>query len=130
MLHLYDRATMTRTLALDLDPALRRLLSDRIFALGEELIDFTEYLVIQPGDDEQAVVQHLGFSPLTEPIDGTRYGDPAFHPHWDYLAKHPGWYEMIVTFGSAFAYVLLIQASEGTLPELIQLCERYVGGEQ
>jgi hypothetical protein len=52
-------------------------------------------------------VRHVGFSPLVEPIEGARYGEPGFAPGWDHLADRGGWFEMIVTFGSTFAYVLL-----------------------
>lgn len=130
MLHLYDRDTMANALTLDLDPQLHTLLSARISALGKELIDYTEYLVIEPGDDEHDIIRHVGFSPLTEPIDGARFGGAGFHPHWDYLKRHHGWYEMIVSFGSTFAYVLLIHAGEGTLPALLQLCQHYAGDER
>ena len=77
MLHLYDRATMAHALTLDLDPQLHRLLAERIAALGEELIDCTEYLIVELGDTEADIVRHIGFSPLVEPIDGARFGEPG-----------------------------------------------------
>jgi hypothetical protein len=125
MLHLYDRATMALALSRDLEPQLHRLLSARIAALGEELIDWTEYLVVEPGDTEDDIVRHVGFSPLVEPFDGIRFGEPGFHPHWDWLIKHIGWYEMSVSFGSTFAYGIFIQAASGTSPPLLQMCRHY-----
>lgn len=125
MLHFYDRATMAHALTLDLDPKLHRLLSDRIGALGEDLIDYTEYLVVRPGDTEDNIVSHIGLSPLIEPIDGARFGEPGFEPGWDWLATHDGWFEMVVTFGSTFAYVLFIQDVDGVSPELRRLCRLY-----
>ena len=128
MLYLYDRATMAHALTLDLDPRLHRLLTARIAALGEDLIDWTEYLVVEPGDTEADIVRHVGFSPLVEPFDGIRFGQPGFHPHWDWLARHDGWFEFIQTFGSTFAYVLFIEEREGGLPELRAMCARYAAG--
>jgi len=125
MLHLYDRATMVHALTLDLYPPLLRLLKDRIGALGEALIDWTEYLVVESGDTEADIIRHVGFSPLVEPIDGRRFGEPGFHPHWDWLTDQNGWFEMIVTFGSTFAYVLLIQDSEGVPSDITTLCRTY-----
>jgi hypothetical protein len=125
MLHLYNRATMAYALTLNLHPQLHVLLSRRIAALGEELIDWTEYLIIQPGDTEADIVRHVGFSPLVAPIDGARFGGAGFHPHWDYLADVGGWFELIETFGSTFAYVLLIQNAEGVPRDLLALCRRY-----
>lgn len=125
MLHLYNRATMAHALTLDLDPTLHRLLTERIAALGEELIDYTEYLIIEPSDTEADIVRHIGFSPLVEPIDGHRYGESGFQPYWDWLADHGGWFELIVTFGSTFAYVLLIADDERGPAELLALCRTY-----
>jgi hypothetical protein len=121
---------MAHALTLDLNPQLHSLLAARIGALTDELIDHTDYLVIEPGDTEAEIVRHIGLSPMTEPIDGARFGGAGFHAHWDWLTDHGGIFEMIVTFGSAFAYVLLIQDTEGTLPELLALCRRYAGYAQ
>jgi hypothetical protein len=125
MLHLHNRATMAHALTLDLDPTLLRLLKDRIGALGEALIDWTEYLIVESGDTEAEIIRHVGFSPLVEPIDGRRFGEPGFHRHWDWLTDKNGWFEMIVTFGSTFAYVLLIQDSEGIPSNLLCLCHEW-----
>ncbi len=122
MYSFYDRASMAYALTLDLEPRLRQLLSERIAALTEDLIDYTEYLVVEETDSEGDIVRHVGFSPLVEPIEGARYGELAFQPFWDLLADRGGWYEMIVTFGSAFAHVLLIEHRDDALGEL---CREY-----
>ena len=111
MFHLYDRATMAQAMTLDLEPRLRALLAERIAGLKTEygdLTDCTEFLIVEPGDTEADVVRHVGFSPLVDPIDGHRWPDARFQPGWDYLADRGGWFELIVTFGSTFAYILLI----------------------
>lgn len=133
MLHLYNRATMARALTLDLDPQLRSLLAARIAALvtaDYDLTDHTEYLIVEPGDAEADVIRHVGFTPLVEPLDGARFGSAGFHPSWDWFGDHAGWYEMIVTFGSTFAYVLFIRDADGVDPDLLSLCHHYAGGGQ
>ena len=128
MIHLYDRATMARALTSNLDPRLETLLQQRIDALTIGPFDLTadtEFVIVQPGDTEDDIQRTVGFSPLVEPIDGIRFGDPGFHPFWDWLADHGGWFEMIVTFGSTFAYVLLIQDADDTQPELLSLCRAF-----
>lgn len=125
MLHFYDRAGFVRALTLDLDANLHRLLADRIGALTEDLIDCTEYLVVQPGDTEVDIIHHIGLSPLIEPMDGIRFGEPGFRPHWDWLSRRDGWYEMIKTFGSSFAYVLFIKDDERTQSEILGMCRLY-----
>ncbi|MCU6453931.1 hypothetical protein LPN01_07560 [Sphingomonas sp. A2-49] len=126
MLHLYDRATMANALTLDLEPQLHRLLAQRIDSLTEDLIDITEYLVIDPILDTEAdIVRHVGFSPLVDPIDGICFGEPDFHPAHDWLQDHGGYFELIVTFGSSFAYVLLIRDDVEVDHPLLLFCRRY-----
>lgn len=128
MLHLYDRATSAHALTLDLDPRLRRLLTKWIvhtLTADFDLSNDSEYLVVEPSDTEAEIVRHINFSPLVEPIDGIRYGETGFHPFWDRLEHHAGWYEMVVTFGSTFALVLLISDANVGSPDLIALCSQY-----
>ena len=131
MLHLYDRATMARALTLGLDPRLHALLVERIASLNTEygdLTDYTEFLVVEPEDTEADIMRHIGFSPLVDPISGARHGEPGFQPGWDWLEKRDGWYEMIVTFGSTFAYVLLIADATGHPSKLLIMCREYASG--
>lgn len=133
MIHLHDRAGMARALTLNLDPVLHALLKahiDHLTAGDHDLTDWTEFLIVQPGDSEADIVRHVGFSPLVEPIDGARFPAAAFQPHWDYLARHDGgWFEMIYTFGSTVAYVLFTQDDGGVPSELLALCRRYARAE-
>lgn len=111
MLHLYDRATMAHALTLDLEPRLHTLLVDRIGSLvgtDHDLTDQTEFLVIEPGDTEEDVIRAVGFSPLVEPIDGLRFGEPGFYSWWDWLADREGWFELVFSFGGGFAYVIFV----------------------
>jgi hypothetical protein len=134
MIYLPDRGSLARALSLGLAPDLHRLLAARIAALVTpygDLTDYTEFLIVEPGDSENDIVRHVGFSPLFEPYENIRFGEPGFHPGgWDRLADHGGWFEMIVTFGSTFAYILLIQDTDGVIPELRRLCRRYVADQQ
>lgn len=123
MQHFYDRATMAHALTAGIDP----FAADLIANLNEDLIDYTEFLIIEPGDTEADIIRHVGFSPLIEPIDGARFGGAGFHPYWDWLGEHHGLFQLIVTFGSTFAYIMLIHDEEGTLPELRMMCRRHVG---
>jgi len=130
MLYIYDAATMDAALASDIDPELHSLLSTRKTALITpmgDLTDDTVFLVIQAGDTEAAIIDHLGQSPLVEPMDGHRFPGDGFQAHWAWLQHHRGWYEMILTYGSTFANVLLIQDVPGVLPGLLAMCRHYSG---
>ena len=128
MIHLYDCTTMAQAMTLDLEPRLRALLAARVAALDTEhgdLTEHTEFLIVELNDTEADVVRHVGFSPLADPIDGWRWPDQRFVPGWDYLADRARWFELVVTFGSTFAYVLLIQNEEHASSPLLQLCRAY-----
>lgn len=126
MLHFFDRAGFARARTLDLDPQLKQLLTKRITALANDLIDYTEYLVVQAGDTEADIVRHIGLSPLIDPVDGIRYGEPGFNPSWDIAVDHSGWFELIFTFGSSFAYVLLIQDAAPVPADLRAACRCHI----
>ena len=117
MQHIYDRATLAHALASNRDEVLTTLLATRIAALSQgefDLTDATEILIIEQGDTEDDIVRHVGFTPLVEPVEGIRFGEPGFEPFWDWSVKHLGWWELSVSFGSTFAYILFISdAGEG-----------------
>ena len=126
MMLLHDRATMERALTLDLDPRLAAILRARVeHTLAAGLADDTEILVVQAGDTEFSIAREVGFSPLVEPVDGLRYGAAGFEPYWDRLADLGGWFEVICTFGSTFALIVLVEDADGTLPELRAMCCEY-----
>lgn len=128
MITIYDRASMARVLTLDLDLRLRALLERRFASLVTpygDITDWTEWLVVEPGDREADIVREVGFSPLVEPVDGARFGSKGFHPFRDHLDEEGGYFVLTISFGSTFAYVLVIADADGILPELRCLCRRY-----
>src|SRR4051812_14212066 len=127
MLSLYDEASMDAALASPLEPQLRKLLVDRIHdARATGLIRMTHFLVVEPGDGEEAILEEIGMSPLTNPLDGARFGSDEFEPWWDYLETHRGYHEMVICVGnSGWAAILLIEDADGIIPELLRLCRTY-----
>lgn len=127
MLSLYDRTTMSTALKRPLAPKLRKLLEDRIAQYDrDDLIELTHVLVVEGGDTEEGISAEVGFSPLVNPLDNSRYRSPSFQPFWDWLQSHDGWFELILTMGnSGFAYVLLIEDVHGVEQDLLSLCRTY-----
>jgi len=128
MITIHDRVAMARVLTLDLDPQLRRLLERRFASLVTpwgDLTDWTEWIIVQPGDGEDDIIREVGFSPLVEPMEGARFGANGFRPFWDHLDREDGHYVMIQSFGSTFASVLIVPDAEHILPELLALCRLY-----
>lgn len=127
MLHLHNRKTITEALTMDLEPALKTILSNSIQSLGE-LVDYTEYVVLQEGDTESDLIDLIGITPTQDPLDNSNYGDADFVAHWDHLNRHGDWFEMIITCGWEFAYILLIKDSAETPANLLALCREYCSG--
>jgi hypothetical protein len=128
MLSLHDTASIEAALATPMQPTLHKLLTDRINdAAASELLELTHLLVVQPGDCEHAIAEEICLTPLTNPLDGQRFGSPEFQPWWDYLEAHDGYFEMIITVGNGgFAFILLIEDADGVQPELLDLCRTYL----
>jgi hypothetical protein len=127
MLSLYDSASIKAALDQPLDPKLRELLTTRLAqAAAAGLSDLTHILAIQRFDDEATIEHEIGFNPLVSPLNGVRYGSPDFIPYWSWLQDVGGWFELIHAIGdSGFAYVLLIQKTEGVPRSLLLMCEEY-----
>tara|TARA_Y100001001_G_scaffold164346_1_gene196187 strand:- start:1984 stop:2370 length:387 start_codon:yes stop_codon:yes gene_type:complete len=113
------------------DPDLRSLVQGHLTTAKENgLQDLTCIAVVEPQDNQSAIVHELGFSPLVNPLSETRFGDPAFSPAWDWLEVHRGWYELIFTVGNdGFAYILFVPANS-EVNAFTQACARYAGGPE
>lgn len=127
MISIYDEASARAALDQPPEPALRTLIVDRLSdATAIGLADQTHIVVVQLGDTEAKLQEELGWSPLVNPMTGERYGSPGFEPYWSWLQDVGGWFELIHTVGnSGFAYLLLIERTDGVLPELLTLCAEY-----
>ena len=130
MISIYNDASAGAALCQPLQPKLRTLIVERL-ALAESagLQNFTHILAVQPHDGEAEITAEIGFSPVVNPIDSRRYGQPGFVPYWPFLRDLGEWYELIQTIGSDYAVVLLIQKAVGVWPALLEMCRHYCVGE-
>ena len=128
MLSFYDAAAIAAApTTASIDPTLKQLLADRIHDwTATDLLDLTHLLIVQSGDTEEGILEEVAFSPLVNPIDRRRFGSKEFVPHWDWLERHRGWFELIITVANdGYAFVLFIEDAEGVDPELRALCRTY-----
>jgi len=132
MLKIQDEISANAALNHPLNPALRKIIADHwARAASQGLADQTYIAVIQPGDTEAMLINELGWSPVVDPQTEFRFGEPDFQPYWAWLQDLGGWYQLIHSVGNAgFAYILLIQKSDGVLADLLAMCRRYAGGGQ
>ncbi len=128
MITLRTASAVKSTIALLADNKLRSLLTERLDQLtnaweGIDLSDLTHFLIIQPGDTAADAENELGWSLLVNPVDGARFGDPAFTPSWEWIEDHSGWFEAVyIISDDGFGISLFVQDDPATDPELLALC--------
>jgi hypothetical protein len=132
MLALRTTAAMERAAINYPDPELRQLLTQRMQTLRShfdgDLEEIVHFLIIEPGDTplEMEMEAELGWSPLVNRVDGTRFGDPAFEPGWEAIQCHGRWFSIIhVVSDYGFGWILFIANDPGTHFDLHSLCLEY-----
>ncbi|HZG45490.1 MAG TPA: hypothetical protein VEZ41_04380 [Allosphingosinicella sp.] len=122
MLSITDGGSLARALSRSIDDRLKHLLTTRSAQLGN-IEGQAHFIVAQPADQLSDIQQALGFSPLLNPIDGSRFGEPDFTPAWEWIADHSFCFELTFIFDdSGFAHVLFVEKAEGANLELLSLC--------
>jgi hypothetical protein len=128
MITLRTAAAVKSTIALLADNKLRSLLTERAEQLttaweGIDLSDLTHFLIIHAGDTAADAERELGWSLLVNPVDGARFGDPAFTPSWEWIENHGGWFEAVfIISDDGFGISLFVQDHPDTDTELLALC--------
>lgn len=127
MLSIRSTAAMTRALEMPLDMNLRALLLRRRSQLIEydhqDIGDLANFIIVQEGDRLDEVEAELGFPVLTNLVDGSRYGEPGYEPSWEWIERHPGWFEAVfVLTDDGFGWVLFVQDAAGIDADLLSLC--------
>ncbi|HZG45443.1 MAG TPA: hypothetical protein VEZ41_04140 [Allosphingosinicella sp.] len=126
MLSVTDGGSLARALSSSINNHLKNLLTTRFEQLGCDIKGQARFIVAQPADPLPVVHQALGFSPLRNPIDGSRFGDPEFTPAWEWMEDHGFCFELTFIFDdSGFAHVLIVEKAEGVDTELLTLCRTY-----
>jgi hypothetical protein len=128
MITLRTAAAVKSTIALLADNQLRAILTERFDQLatacaGIDLSDLTHFLIIQPGDTAADAEHELGWSLLVNPVDGARFGDPAFTASWEWIEDHGGWFEAVyILSDDGFGISLFVQDHPDADPELLAMC--------
>lgn len=129
MLVIRTAADMDRAVSLPLEPPLRSVLCQRTAELSEygDLGDLAHFVIAQPADELHPIEEELGFSPLTNLVDGRRFGDPEFVPSWEWIQDHGGLFECVfVLSDDGFGHVLFVPDRPGVAPELLALCHAFL----
>ena len=117
MKSIIDNKSLTRALSTSIDPLLKRLLMERRDQLGGDIVDLARFLVVQPGDDLDALETELGF-PVRDDLEA------SFGCEW--VVDHGSFYEAVwILIDDGFAHVAFVP-KQGVNPDLLRLCELYV----
>ena len=111
------------------DPAIRRLVEQRIYDLGNEPFDLAElgyFIIVEAGDSIATIDAQLGFSILANRFNGIRFGQPGFVPSFEFVEEFSGCFEMVfVISDDGFGVEVFIPKTAGIDSELLELCSRY-----
>ena len=111
------------------DPAIRKLVQQRIDELGGNKFDATElgfFLVVEPGDSLDAISAQLGFPVLANRVTGIRFGEPGFAPSFEFVEAIGNCYDMVfIVDDSGFGIELFVPVAEGAPVELLAMSQLY-----
>lgn len=98
---------------------------------GYTVSDLACFVIIEPGDTISTIETELNLPIVTNAIDGSRYGDPAFTAGWEWILDHGGCFEMpFIMTDDGYGHVLLIPDIDGIDPALLNLCRTYADKAQ
>ena len=127
---IYDSSDMERILSGPIDPDLKAILLGRLELLAEfsewDLADLAHFIIVEPGDDIEAIKRELGINPLVNIVDDACFPDVAFEPSFEFCVSRKGYFD--VTFAlsdSGLGLVLLVPDQDGIEPALLELCRAY-----
>jgi hypothetical protein len=122
-------ATMADALAGLTDDSLKRLLQQRVEELAEYGTDLRElacFAIIEPGDRLDDIEAAFNLPIATNLVDGCRFGEPDFEPSAEFIARHPGWFELVyILTDDGFGWSLWVPDADGIDPKLLSLARTF-----
>jgi hypothetical protein len=109
------------------DPDLRSLVELRLSQLQSDEHhdpDF-EIFVVEPGENIDRIERAVEFPILTNPIDGTHYGQDDFTPVSDLIESHPTSYELVFNTSDAFGLAVFVPKHPAVDSTLLSMCAAF-----
>ena len=111
------------------DPDLRSLVELRLSQLSDgESYDpdrHGELFVVEPHEGVDAIESAIGFPVLSNPIDGTRYGDVDFTPASEVIESHATAFEVVFATHDDFGFAVFVPKHPSIDVELMRFCVTY-----
>ncbi len=83
-------------------------------------------VVVEPGDEIEAIEEAVGFPVLSNAFGDARYGDLAFTPAAEVIEDHGFCYELVYVLSDDGAGVELFVAKQDEVaPELVAMCAEF-----
>jgi hypothetical protein len=120
MLSIDDGQSLSRALALPLDPPLAEFLRMRQEQLGGEFSDTCRFLIFQAGDRPRHFEATLGWDPFKVPPGDRHRGDASLALEW--IEDHGTFYELAFQFTEDFTHVVIVENSRGVHRDVLDFC--------
>lgn len=126
MINIIDSASLGNFLDSCPYPDLLELLRMRIEQLDIpadlDFSDCAQFVVVEPGDEMEAIETAIGFSPLEDRTAGVRYPHSDFTPSWEWVLDHGDWFEApTILSDDGFGVVLWVKSDSGVPADLLVL---------
>jgi len=111
------------------DAELRHIIRARLELLHEEgdegkPLGFVQ--VLQDQDSLGQLQEHLGFSVLENRRDGSRFGQPEFHPSFELIEEHSTCYEIVIVLSDdGYGAFVFVPKQAQLDPDLLTMCRQY-----
>ncbi len=108
---------------------IRELVQERIHDLGGEAFDADSlgyFLVIEPGDTNEAIHAQVGFNILQNRFTGIHYSDTGFTPSFEFVEEFASCFDMVFAISDdGFGVEIFVPKEEGIDTDLLAMCRMY-----
>ncbi len=110
------------------DPDLRNLIELRLSQLSDggtyDPDRDGELFVVEPNESIDAIETEVGFPVLTNPVDGTRYGEADFTPASECIESHETAFEIVFATND-FGFAVFVPKHPAVDSTLLSMCAAF-----
>ena len=111
------------------DPDLRNLIELRLSQLSDggtyDPDRDGELFVVEPNESIDEIETEVGFPVLTNPVDGTRYGEADFTPASEWIEAHETAFEIVFAVHDDFGFAVFVPKHPAVDQSLLSMCAAF-----